>query len=354
MRVGLAGMPLSGKSTIFRALTGLPSSAESGPKGKPFPGVLSLPDARLEKLGAYYKPKKVTPLQMQVFDIPGPGPVEGEEQSRSLPPRFVADMRTMDVLCAVVKGFDESGGGAKDLCAQMRSFREEMILQDFDVAEKKWQRLAKGEKESFNGEKDILGKIKDALESERDVASLGLPDDTLRALSGYAFLTLKPLVYILNMSESRPPAGGEMEKALEEGGKLGAPVVPLFGRLELDVLELDEAGRKEFLKDAGLEESGLKGLIGAIGGVLKLITFFTAVGEELRAWGIGAGTSIVRAAGKIHTDMEKGFIKADVMSFDDFSRLGSEASCRKEGKLRQEGKSYIVQDGDIIAIKFNV
>ena len=119
MKVGLAGLPLSGKSTIFRALTGLPASAESGPKGKPFPGVLSLPDARLEKLKAYYKPRKVTPLQMQVLDIPGPGPVEGEEQMRSLPPRFVADMRTMDVLCAVVNGFDETGGGAKSLAARL-------------------------------------------------------------------------------------------------------------------------------------------------------------------------------------------------------------------------------------------
>jgi GTP-binding protein YchF len=354
MHVGLAGMPGSGKSTVFRAVTGLQAAAESGPKGKPFPGVIDLPDPRLEKLRAAYKPRKVTPLKIHVLDIPGPGPAPGDEARKSLPPRFVADMRTMDVLCAVTNGFDEGAASAGGLAGQIRAFRQELILQDLDVVEKKHQRLAKGEKEGFHGEKELFVKIRDALEAEEELRALHFPDDTLRLLGSYAFLTLKPVVYVLNLSESRPLSPEEDRGAREEAARQGAAVAPLFGRLELDLLELPEADRKDFLRDAGLEESGVGALIRTIYGALGLIVFYTAVGEELRAWGIPGGLPVVRAAGKIHTDMEKGFIKADVIGFEDFETLGSEAACRRENRQRQEGKGYIVQDGDILSIKFNV
>lgn len=353
MNIGLAGMPESGKSTLFRVMTGLRTAAESGARGKPFPGVIDLPDSRLEKLAAYYKPKKTTPFRIYVLDIPGPGPAHSEETSKSLPPRFIADMRTMDVLGAVIRGFTATGSGP-ELAGKMRSFRDEIIFQDFDVVDKKHLRLLKGEKEGFFGEKELIEKIKAHLESENEIRTLNLPEDTLRLLSGYAFLTLKPIIYILNLSENQPLADDEKTGAFIEGKKQNAAVVPLYGKLELDLLELPEDERKEFLTDVGLSESGMKTLIQSIFGSLNLIMFFTAVGNELRAWGVPAGTSVLKAAGKIHTDMERGFIKADVMPYNDFSRLGSEAACRKEGKIRQEGKSYIVQNADILTIKFNV
>jgi len=236
----------------------------------------------------------------------------------------------------------------------MRSFREEMIIQDLEVVEGKHGRLLKGEKESFNGERDMMARFKDTLEAGKELRSLGLAEDTLRLLSSYAFLTLKPIVYILNLSETNPRADAEAASARQEAAGHGAGLVTLFGRLELDLLELAESDRKEFLADAGLEKSGIDEVLDALSGALGLIMFYTAVGQELRAWGIPAGTMAVKAAGKIHTDMEKGFIKAEVMAFDDFDRLGSEAACRREGKLRQEGKQYVVADGDILAIKFNV
>ena len=354
MKIGIAGMPGSGKSTIFRALTGLEAAAESGARGKPLPGVVSIPDSRLDALKVYYKPKKATPLKLQVFDIPGPGMADGLDKQTSLPPKFVADMRTMDVLCAVIQGFDVAGGQPPAPAARMRSFKEELIIQDLDMVDKKHERLAKGEKESFPGERQIIRELKEALESEIEIKKQGLAADTLRALSSYAFLTLKPFIFVINLPEGRRLPDDEKAPALEEAGSQQASVVPFMGRLELDLLELPEDERKEFLQDAGLEQSGIQTLIQAIFKAQDLIVFFTPVGEELRAWGIPAGTPIVIAAGKIHTDMERGFIKADVMAFDDFEKLGSEGACRREGKLHQEGKTYVVQDGDIITIKFNV
>ncbi len=354
MKIGITGMPGSGKSTIFRSLTGLKAAAESGARGKPLPGVVSLPDPRLDALKAYYKPKKATPLKLHVIDIPGPGMADGQDKQTSLPPRFVADMRTMDLLCAVIQGFDPAGGQPPAASARMRSFKQELIIQDLDVVDKKHERLAKGEKESFPGEKDIIKGLKEALESEIEIKKQGLAVDTLRALSSYAFLTLKHLIFVINLPEGGKLPEEDNAQALDEAAGQQAAVVPFMGRLELDLLELPEDERKEFLKDAGLEQSGIKTLIQAIFKARDLIVFFTPVGEELRAWGIPAGTPIVTAAGKIHTDMERGFIKADVMAFDDFEKLGSEGACRREGKLRQEGKTYSVQDGDIITIKFNV
>lgn len=354
MNVGIAGMPGSGKSTVFRAVTGIDACAESGPRGKPFPGIIEPPDPRLEKLKDYYKPKKTTPLRLDVLDIPGPGPGATDRESTSLPPKFTADMRNMDVLCAVIRGFGTPEGRSRDLAGMMRSFREELILSDLEVVDGKFERLAKGEKESFHGEKEIIGRIKTALESNEEVRSMGLPDETLKLLSGFAFLSLKPRIYVLNLSEDRKPGGADMESAAAEGTKQDAGTVSLFGKLEVDLLELSEDERREFLEDAGLEESGVQALLGEIFRSLDLIVFYTAVGDELRAWGVPAGTPVVKAAGKIHTDMEKGFIKAEVMHFEDFEELGSESACRREGRLGQEGKGYIVQDGDILTIKFNV
>jgi GTP-binding protein YchF len=354
MHVGLAGMPGSGKTTVFRALTGLEAGAESGPRGKPFPGIIDLPDARLDRLAKAYVPRKVTPYRIHLFDIPGPGAAGDEDMHRSMPPRFVADMRTMDVLVAVIGAFlpdDGTGGGP---AAGMRAFRDEMIFQDLEVVEGKHGRLLKGEKESFHGERDLMARLKDTLEAGKELRGLGLSENMLRLLSSYAFLTLKPIVTILNLSETKRLTDAEVSSAGQEAEENGAGLVTFFGRLELDLLELAESDRKEFLADAGLERSGVDDVLAALSGALGLIMFYTAVGQELRAWGIPAGTTALRAAGKIHTDMEKGFIKAEVMAFDDFERLGSEAACRREGKLRQEGKQYVVADGDIMAIKFNV
>jgi len=353
MKVGIAGMPLSGKTTVFRALTHLDEGAQSGSKGKPAWGIVDLPDLRLDRLSIIYKPKKVVPFRVHVYDIPGPGSGGGEGDLKSLPPKFIADMRTMDVLCGVIDGFSKPDGG-EGLLKQMNKFREEIFVADYSVLEKKFERFNKGEKEGFAGEKEILKKIKDAIESYEDISSLNLSPEILKMISGYAFLTVKPVIYVLNISENNPPVRDAIDKVNEEAKKLGAGLVTLFGKLEVELLSFEESERKEFFMDVGLQESGVKNLLSAIKGSLNLITFYTTANEELRAWGISQGTRVVEAAGKIHTDMEKGFIKAEVVSYDDISLLGSELACRKEGKLRQEGKNYIVKDGDIITIKFNV
>jgi len=348
MQAGIIGLPSSGKTTVFRALTGLAHGADSGPRGRSARGVVKVPDARLDDLARRYRPGKVTHAEIVFTDLPGPGP----GSSKSLPPSFVGEMRSMDLLVHVVREF-ESPGARPDPAADLAALRDEAIIADLEVVEKRLARLDKGEEQGFVGEREVLRSIREALGSGRSTRSMGLAADVLARLSGYALLTEKSEVVVINRDDAA--AGRLVDPGLAAAaGAEAAAIIPLCARLEVEIGELDAGEREPFLREMGIDASGTEVFIREVYRALGLVSFFTTVGEELRAWTIRAGTSAVRAAGRIHTDMEKGFIRVDVVAYDDLASLGDEAACRRAGRLRQEGRDYVVEDGDILTVRFNV
>lgn len=353
MKVGITGTSFSGKTTIFRAITGMEHGAESGLKTAAVEGIVELPDERLCLLEDCFHPEKVTGVKVHVFDLPGSCARDGS-RLKTLSPGLIAQMRQMDVLCCVLDCFSDPDCASAKVAELMEGFRQELIFADLEIASGKYERFLKGEKESFAGEKPAIEKIKQGLEQEVEVKAIGISASVLHNFSGYQFLTLKPVIYVLNQSESSPLSTDSLTLAESHAAKRGGCAVAVFGKFELELKELEPNERQEFLSDMGMSESGIYRLLEQIRESLNLITFFTTVGRQLRAWAIPAGTSVQKAAGKIHTDMEKGFIKAEILAYDDLKQLGSVQACKKEGKVRQEGRDYIVKDGDIVTIKFNV
>jgi len=347
MKVGLVGFSSSGKTTVYNALTG--QRAEVGyagrGSGKTNLGVVKVPDPRVDALSAIHSPKKITFAEIVFVDVAAPPGAGG----RSFDASALPAMREVDALVQVVRAFPMEDGTPPDPLGELRDLHSELTLGDLSPIEKRLERLKR--EKGKPGEVELLNRLKEHLEAGgalRDlVAKQALTEQDLSNISGYRFLTLKPLLVVLNLAEDAVgrPLSPEVASYAEEN-KL--TIIPLSGKLEMDVAELSLEEQKAFLADIGLNEPALGRFVRAAYAALELISFLTAGPDECRAWTIKRGTIAHRAAGKIHSDIERGFIRAEVMTFDDFMTYKSEAKVREAGKARLEGKEYVVRDGDII------
>ncbi|MBX7222725.1 MAG: redox-regulated ATPase YchF [Blastocatellia bacterium] len=352
MKVGIVGFAGSGKTTIFNTLTGL--RAEVGGysgKDKANIGIIKVPDARIEALADIFHPKKKTLAEINFVDVAGPEATE-ERQSSGLDSKLVNNMREVEALVHVIRGFENPAlGQACDPSREIANFDSELILTDLISVE---NRLTRMKKEKANPrEKELFEQCKEALEAERPLRDLTFDDEAQQLLSGFRFLSQKPLLLLLNVGEGDISQGAPPAVA-QAAAERKLTLITMCGTAEMDIAELAPEEQAEFLQDLGISEAARDRFIRAAYGMLDLISFLTAGEDECRAWTIRRGTKAQKAAGKIHSDLERGFIRAEVVSFPDFMQYKSEAKCKEAGKLRLEGKEYIVQDGDIMHIRFNV
>ena len=343
MKIGLVGYPGSGKSTVFGALTGLDVATGYG-AGKANLGAVKVPDARVDALAALYQPKKTTYAEITFSDL-GAGKGDGLDRAA------LVAMRNVDALCQVLRAFPDAAGEAGDPLGELTGLETETLLADLELVE---LRIAKLTKDRSNPrELELLERVKEALESERAVRSLDLTEEEQKSLAGYALLTAKPLLLVLNVAEDdvAAPAPSALAHAAEQRG-LG--LVVLSAKVEMDIAQLDVSEQGEFLTSIGLTEPAVNRFIRAAFDLIDLISMLTAGPDECRAWPVPRGTLAPRAAGKIHSDIERGFIRAEVIRCEDLLKYGSEAKCKDAGALRIEGKEYVIQDGDVVHFRFNV
>ncbi len=346
MKVGLIGRRGSGKTTIFNMLTGLEAEVggyTGGGKAEIHLGVIKVPDERIDRLSEIFRPKKTTYAEIRFTDFPATQETENVKAAGDL----LAQMREVEAMALVLRDFGPDANPLKDLADVLA----EMILADLAVVE---NRLAKLKKEKGKEQEALLmGRCLKVLESEQALGSLPLSADEENLIAGFGFLSRKPLLALFNTADER--AGKPLPTAYEEELKRRAiQGFALAGKLEMEIARLSEADREAFLRESGIAEPARARFIRASYALLELISFFTTGKDEVRAWTIRRGTPAKNAAGKIHSDIERGFIRAEVVRYDDFIALGSEAKCREAGKLRLEGKDYVVEDGDIVHFRFNV
>jgi len=344
MKVGLIGHRGAGKTTIFNMLTGLQARVGGfGGKEEVHLGVIKVPDARIDKLSAIFKPKKTTYAEIRFADFP---PSEGGENLKSNSALLV-QMREVEAIALVLRDFDVGAQPLQDL----NELLTEMILADLAVVENRRSRLKK--EKARPHEEALLERCAKALEDAQSLRTLEFSADEEALASGFGFLSRKPLLVIFNQAEEK--AGQPLDDSVQaELQRRGLEGLALAGKVEMEIAQLDEADRAAFLKEIGVEEPARDRFIRAAYGLMHLISFFTTGEDEVRAWTITRGTVAKKAAGKIHSDIERGFIRAEVVHYEDFIACGSEAKCREAGKLRLEGKDYVVQDGDIIHFRFAV
>lgn len=361
-KCGIVGLPNVGKSTIFNALAKAKASASNYPfcTIDPNTGIVTVPDPRLDNLAEMYKPKKVTPTTVEFYDIAGL--VKGASQGEGLGNQFLGHIKQVEAVLHVVRCFDDPNiihvSGSVDPVRDIEVIDTELCLKDLDTMS---TRFDKNEKLARSGDKaakelqPIYEKIKKALEDGVTLRKLNLSEDEKKAVKDLAFLTLKPVLYCANVAETDLPKGNPWVEAVRKHAAAeGAGMVMISGKVESELIDLSEAEQKEFLSAIGLEEPGLNVLIRAGYQLLDLITYLTAGEQEVRAWTIRKGTKAPGAAGVIHSDFERGFIRAEVMAYDDLVRLGSAAAVKEKGLLRVEGKDYVVKDGDVMLFRFNV
>jgi GTP-binding protein YchF len=344
MKVGLIGHRGAGKTTIFNMLTGLQAQLGGfGGKEEVHLGVIKVPDARIDRLAQIYKPKKTTYAEIRFTDFP---PSDGEDHLKS-DHLIIAQMREVDAMALVLNAF---APGADPLRA-LDDLLADMILADLEVVENRRSRLKREKARPL--EQALLERCAESLENETNLRSLAFSADEENLLSGFGFLSRKPVLVLFNQSDDA--AGHELAPSHVEALKRrGVEGLALAGKVEMEVAQLDEGDRAAFLKEIGIEESARERFIRASYRLLNLISFLTAGEDEVRAWTITKGTTARKAAGKIHSDIERGFIRAEVVAYADFITYGSEARCKEAGKLRLEGKDYIIQDGDIAHFRFAV
>lgn len=351
MKVGLVGFSGSGKTTVFNALTGLAAQVAShGRKDQANLGSIKVPDARIDRLASIYHPKRKVYAEVTFVDVAGQ---EVGENSRSLDAEIVRQMREADALVHVVRGFVNALDSRPPQPGEdIAAFESELILTDLVQVEARIGRLAK-DRSASPQERNALEACQQHLGAEKPLRSLQLSPPEWGALAGFRFLSHKPILILINLPDSGLSQGApaEAENAARERD---LQVLALAGQVEMEIAQLDEGEQGPFLQELGIKEPARYRFIGAAYQLLDLISFLTAGEDECRAWPIKRGTTAHRAAGKIHSDIERGFIRAEVAHFENLIALGSEAKAREAGKLRLEGKEYVVRDGDVIHFRFNV
>ncbi len=363
MKIGIVGLPNVGKSTMFNSITKAGAECANYPfcTIEPNVGVVPVPDERLDELTKMYQPQKTTHAVIEFVDIAGL--VKGASKGEGLGNKFLSHIRETDSICEVVRCFDDSNvvhvDGSVDPIRDIETINLELIFADIETVNKRLEKARKNLKadKKFQQEIDLLEKIKENLENGISARAIDFNEEEQILVKDMFLLTTKPILYIANISEEQLENAENDEMVLkvkEYAAKEKAEVIPLCVKIEEELSGLEDEDKKEMLEALGLEESGLDKVIKKSYDLLGLMSFLTAGEPEVRAWTIQKGTKAPQAAGKIHSDIERGFIKAEIVSYSDLMKIGSMVNAKEKGLVRSEGKEYIMQDGDIVLFKFNV
>ncbi|MDE7294179.1 MAG: redox-regulated ATPase YchF [Oscillospiraceae bacterium] len=364
MKLGMVGLPNVGKSTLFNALTNAGAESANYPfcTIEPNVGIVSVPDSRLDKLREMYEPDKFTPATLEFVDIAGL--VKGASKGEGLGNKFLADIREVDAVVHVVRCFEDENiihvDGSVNPERDIETIDLELVFSDIELLERRIDRTAKlikGDKK-YGEELEFLKALKAHLEQGHSARSFETDEDTAEIMATIPLLSAKPVIYAANLSEddfkNNIDSSEHYKKVKEIADRENAAVLPICAQLEAEISDMSEEDKEMFLSELGLEVSGLDRIISEGYSLLGLISYLTAGKPEVRAWTIKKGTKAPRAAGKIHSDFEKGFIRAEVVSFDNLMACGSMAAAKEKGLVRSEGKDYVMQDGDIVLFRFNV